>query len=134
VALCVGTTIILKMGKARYTPITVVPLAWLTIVTMSAGMQKVMSADPKLGFLAHAGFLSDAISSGALPAGVRSISAARQMMFNDYLDAGVAAFFMICVVVILADSLREWAAVLGGRKPAISSEVPFEPSVAVAGD
>src|SRR5439155_6923375 len=92
VALCVGTTIIIKMGKARFTPITVVPLAWLTIVTMSAGMQKVMSADPKLGFLAHAGVLGDAIRSGALPAGVKSISAARQMMFNDYLDAGVAAF------------------------------------------
>ena len=56
-----------------------------------------------------------------------------QIIFNDYLDAAVAAFFMISVIVILADSLREWSAVLRGRKPARSTEVPFEP-VAVAGD
>ena len=56
------------------------------------------------------------------------------MAFNDYLDAAVAAFFMISVVVILADSIREWAAVLRGRKPATSSEAPFQARVAVAGD
>jgi carbon starvation protein len=56
------------------------------------------------------------------------------MMFNDYLDAAVAAFFMVSVVVILADSLREWTAVLRGRKPAITTEVPFERVVLVAGD
>jgi carbon starvation protein len=134
VALCVGTTIIIKMGKARYTFITLVPLVWLVAVTMSAGAAKVFSADPKLGFLSHARMLDTAIESGALPAGVTTAAAARQMMFNDYLDAAVAAFFMIAVVVILADSLREWTAVLRGRKPAISSEVPFDGSVAVAGD
>ena len=134
VALCVGTTIIIKMGKPRYTFVTLVPLAWLVAVTMSAGAAKVFSSDPKLGFLAHARLLGSAIASGALPAGIKSAAAARQMMFNDYLDAAVAAFFMVSVVVILADSLREWAAVLRGRKPAISSEVPFERGVAVAGD
>jgi carbon starvation protein len=56
------------------------------------------------------------------------------VIFNDYLDAAVAGFFMVSVVVILADSLREWSAVLGGRKPAVSSEVPFDAHVVVAGD
>jgi len=134
VALCVGTTVIIKMGKRRYTFVTLVPLVWLVAVTMSAGWAKLFSADPKLGFLAHARTLSAAIASGALPAGVKTVSAARQMLFNDYLDAAVAAFFMISVVVILADSIREWAAVLGGRKPAVSTEVPFDPRLAVAGD
>jgi hypothetical protein len=46
----------------------------------------------------------------------------------------VAAFFMVSVIVIIAASAREWMAVLGGRKPMQSSEVPFEPRVAVAGD
>lgn len=49
------------------------------------------------------------------------------MMFNDYLDAAVAAFFMISVVVILVDSLRAWLGVAAGRLPAVSSEVPFDP-------
>ena len=56
------------------------------------------------------------------------------MIFNEYLDAAVAAFFMIAVLVILADSVREWLSVLQGRKPARSTEVPFEPRHAVAGD
>ncbi len=134
VALCVGTTIIIKMGKARYAFLTMIPLVWLVIVTMTAGAQKIFSADPKLGFLSHARAISAAIAEGALPASIASIEAARRVVFNDYLNTAVAAFFMLSVVVILADSLREWSAVLGGRKPALSTEVPFEGPVALAGD
>ena len=133
VALCVGTTVFIKMGKARYSIITILPLAWLTLVTMSAGWQKMFSPEAKLGFLAHAHGLEGQIASGALPAAIKSVADARRMIFNDYLDAAVTAFFMISVVVILADSLREWTSVLRGRKPAVSSEAPFE-AVPVAGD
>ncbi|HJQ20434.1 MAG TPA: carbon starvation CstA family protein [Gemmatimonadaceae bacterium] len=134
VALCVGTTVIIKMGKQRYTFVTLLPLILLVAVTMSAGWAKMFSPDPKLGFLAHAHLLADAIATGALPAGVKTAAAARQMMFNDYLDAAVAGFFMVSVVVILVDSVREWVQVLSGRKPAVSSEVPFDQSFATAGD
>jgi carbon starvation protein len=134
VALCVGTTVIIKMGKARYAFITLLPLAWLVVVTMTAGWAKLFSDDPRLGFLSHARLLTAAAESGALPAGVKTASDAARMAFNDYLDAAVAAFFMISVVVILADSIREWTAVLRGRKPATSTEAPFEARVAVAGD
>jgi hypothetical protein len=41
---------------------------------------------------------------------------------------------MVSVVVILADSVREWTAVLRGSKPTVSSEVPFDARVAMAGD
>ena len=125
IALCVGTTVIIKMGKARYALVTMLPLAWLTLVTMAAGWEKLFSSDPKLGFLAHAHVLQDQLAAGALPILVHSVSDAHRMLFNDYLDAAVTAFFMLSVVVILADSIREWAAVLGGGKPIISSEVPF---------
>jgi carbon starvation protein len=133
VALCVGTTIIIKMGKSRYAFVTVLPLVWLVAVTMTAGYQKVFASDPKLGFLAHARSIGAAVDSGTLPAAIKSVAAAQRMMFNDYLDAAVALFFMLSAVVIIADSLREWRAVLSGRKPAVSSEHPFEP-VAVVGD
>jgi len=133
VALCVGTTVIIMMGKARYSFLTLLPMAWLAIVTMTAGWQKIFSADPKLGFLSHAKMIRGVIDSGTLPANIASIDAARRMLFNDYLDAAVAAFFMLSVLVIISDSLIEWMAVLRGRKPVVSSEVPFE-AVAVAGD
>jgi carbon starvation protein len=133
VALCVGTTIIIKMGKTRYAFVTVLPLCWLALVTMTAGYQKVFSSDPKLGFLSHARSIGTLVDSGTLPASIKSVAAAQRMMANDYLDAAVALFFMVSVVVIIADSLREWNAVLSGRKPAVSSEHPFEP-IAVAGD
>jgi len=133
VALCVGTTIFIKMGKAKYSYITILPLIWLTIVTMTAGWEKLFSPEAKLGFLAHANVVQGQIASGALPAAIKTVADARRMIFNDYLDAAVAAFFMISVVVILAASLREWAACLRGVKPVISTEVPFE-AIPAAGD
>jgi carbon starvation protein len=133
VALCVGTTIIIKMGKARYAFVTLIPLTWLVIVTSTAGLTKIFSADPKLGFLSHARLLEEQIASGTLPATIKSVAAARQMVFNDRLDAAVAAFFLVSVVVILADSIREWLAVTSGRKPARTSEARYVASRLVEG-
>jgi carbon starvation protein len=134
VALCVGTTIIIKMGKARYAWITLLPLAWLVIITMTAGATKLFSSQPRLGFLAQAHALQAARAAGTLPAGVRNAADLSQMIANNYLDAAVAAFFLLSVVVILADSAREWWAVLSGSKIARSTEVPFEPRALAAGD
>jgi carbon starvation protein len=126
VALCVGTTVIIKMGKARYAFVTLLPMTWLTIVTMTAGWQKLFSADPKLGFLSHAASVRSVMDSGTMTAAIKSVADARRMIANDYLDAAVAGFFMISVVVIIADSMREWLAVTSGRKTVVSSEVPFQ--------
>jgi carbon starvation protein len=133
VALCVATTIIIKMGKARYAWATLLPLAWIAVVTMSAGWQKLYSPLPRLGFLAHAHALQTARAAGTLPPGVRSTGELSRLIANDYLDAAVAAFFLLSVLVVIADSGREWWAVLKGGKPVRSTETPFEPRV-VAGD
>jgi carbon starvation protein len=108
VALCVGTTVIIRSGKARYAWVTLAPLAWLGTVTMTAGWQKVFAADPRLGFLAHARSIEAALSSGTLPPGVPSADAAAQLVFNDRLDAAVALVFMSVVVLLIAASVREW--------------------------
>jgi carbon starvation protein len=126
VALCVGTTVIIKMGKARYAWVTILPLAWLAIVTMTAGWEKIFSVDPKLGFLSHARVVDGLLASNTLPPGVQTIADARRLILNDHIDAAVAAFFLISVVVILVASAHEWFIVLSGRKAAVTSEVPFE--------
>jgi carbon starvation protein len=134
VALCVGTTVIVKMGKARYMWVTLVPMMWLAIVTMTAGATKLFSPDPKLGFLARARIFQGALDAGAVPPGVATAADASKLIFNDHLDAVVTTFFMVSVLVILSASAFEWWTVIAGRKPAISTEVPFEPRVALAGD
>jgi len=132
IALCVGTTVIIKMGKKQYAFITLIPLTWLTIVTMTAGYQKIFAADPKLGFLAHARWIESFVAAGNLPPGVKSVGDTGRMLFNDRLDAGVAGFFMVAVIVILTASIREWLAVVNGKKAAVSSEVPFTPRAGLA--
>jgi carbon starvation protein len=134
VALCVGTTVIIKMGKARYAWVTLLPLAWLATVTMTAGWQKVFSSDPRLGFLSHARTVQDAVASGNLPAGITSIEAAQRVIFNDRLDAVVAAVFMVVVLLVIAASLREWLLVLSHRKPAVVYEAPYVASALATGD
>lgn len=125
IALCVGTTVFIKMGKVRYAWITLVPMSWLVIVTMTAGLTKIFSPEAKLGFLAHATLIEGQIASGTLPASIKSVEAAQRMIFNDRLDAAVAAFFLISVVIILADSIRTWVSVLNSKKAPISSEAPY---------
>jgi carbon starvation protein len=114
VALCVATTIIIKMGKLRHAWTTLVPLSWLAIATLTAGYQKVFSPLPALGFLAHARSLANSVDPNAA-----------RMIFNDRLNAALALFFMIVVVVVIAASAREWYMVATKRKAPKVNEAPF---------
>jgi carbon starvation protein len=122
IALCVGTTILVKSGKARYAWVTLVPLAWLLTVTLTAGYQKIFSPLPKLGFLAHAAAIEAQIA-----AGTAAPNAAR-VIFNDRLDAVVAGGFMLVVVLVVVMSVREWLLVLARKKQPVMSETPFVPT------
>jgi carbon starvation protein len=120
VALCVGTTILIKGGKGRYVWVTLMPLAWVLLVTLTAGWQKVFADDPRLGFLAHAAQVAQQLASGAIEP-----ARADRLIFNDRLDAAVAIVFMVVTVLVVAASAREWALVLTRRKPATAKESPF---------
>ncbi len=132
VALCVGTTVIIRMDRARYAWVTLLPLAWLSTVTLTAGYQKIWAPDPALGFLAHARLLLDAAHGGTLPSGVASAAAAARMALNDRLNAAVAAFFIACVIVVLMASVREWWLILSGRKVRKTTEIAFETAASPA--
>lgn len=135
VALCVGTTVLIKMGKARFAWVTLGPLAWLAAVTFTAGWQKVFSPDPKLGFLSQANAIAAKLAAGELPAGAPTVEAARRMMFNARLDAVVASVFMAVALMVIAVSVREWFLLVRKHKPAVMHEAPFVPStLGLAGD
>jgi carbon starvation protein len=114
VALCVATTIIVKVGKMKHAWVTLVPLAWLASATLTAGYQKVFSPLPALGFLAHARSLANSTNPDAA-----------RMIFNDRVDAALALFFMAVVVVVIAASAREWWMVAVNRKAPRVNEAPY---------
>ncbi|MDE3194970.1 MAG: carbon starvation protein A, partial [Acidobacteriota bacterium] len=115
IALCVATTIVLKMHGAKYMWVTCLPMTWLAIVTFTAGWEKIFSPLPRIGFLAQA----DRLAAG--PA-----SAQRDILvFNARLDALVCGTFMVLVAIILADSLRLWYGILRGTRDARIAESPF---------
>jgi carbon starvation protein len=106
IALVVATTIVVRSGRARYAWTTLVPLAWLLAVTMTAGYQKIFADDPAIGFLAQARSLAERTAAGAVPAA--KLGEVRIQMFNLRLDALVTAVFMGLVALIVAEAVRVW--------------------------
>jgi carbon starvation protein len=116
VALCVATTIIIKMRRARYAAVTLLPLLWLTLITFTAAWHKVFDPNVRIGFLAHAHMLAASSAPGHDTA---------HLIFNDRLDAAVAAVLVCLVTTILLESVMAWASVLLGRRSADVQEAPF---------
>jgi carbon starvation protein len=114
VALCVATTIFIKMGKARYAPVTLMPLVWLVLVTFTASYHKVFDPSPRIGFLSHARQLAESSAPGTA-----------RLIFNDRLDAIVTAVLTLLIAVIVLEAAREWIRVLSGAKEARVKEAPF---------
>jgi carbon starvation protein len=121
IALCVATTILLKMHGAKFMWITCVPLVWLVSATFTAAWQKIFSPVPAIGFLAQADGLEAALRAGK----AANVAAIRTLMFNARLDAVVCGVFMVLVAVVLIDSVRVWAGILNGSCPAQVCETPF---------
>ena len=122
VALCLGTTILVKAGRARLSLVVLLPLLCLGTVTFTAAIEKIAHPHPRIGFLAMASKLSAELASGSVPAG--KIAATKALIFNSRLDAAVAGIFLVLVVAILAVSVCEWVLVLLRRKPAVLHETP----------
>jgi carbon starvation protein len=138
IALCLATTIILKMqlGAPALALITFIPLVWLVAVTFTAGVEKIFHPEPRIGFLAQAQTLAgktpglqlaldSANATGdatAIDAAQKALHANRTLQFNNFLDAAVAGIFLALVTAIVLLSLREWFLLLSRRKPAVLHE------------
>src|SRR2546430_1888068 len=124
VALCLGTTILIKMHKAKYLFVTVLPLCFMCAVTFSAGYLKVFSQDPKLGFLSGAQSLLREAARIADPA--KAADLARQASVWQF-DALVAVFFLVLVFLIVLGSARQWWQLLRGTRRVALHESEFVP-------
>jgi len=124
IALCVCTTILIKMEKGRYVLVTLAPLVWLVSATMTASYQKIWDPDPGLGFLSHARSLADQLAAGSIPA--TQVLMTQKLIFNDRLDGAVTFVFAALVFVILVESGRNWWLYATGRKRVALRESPVE--------
>ena len=128
IALTFCTVVLFKMKRQRYAWVTIIPSAWLVITTVTAGFQKVFSADPAVGFLSHASKFSEALAAGKILAPAKSAETMSRVIFNDYVDATLAALF---VLVVLATVLFGYVSVrkaLGSPK-STAAEADFGAAV-----
>ena len=129
IALCLGTTLLIKMGKARYLFITIVPLLFMAVVTFSAGYMKIFSPDPNLGLLASARLAIQKSAEGA-DAGAAAVLIRQATMYR--IDVFVAASFLVLVLLIVIGSAVEWYRLLVGHKRVQLHESEFVPLAEVA--
>jgi len=129
VALCLGTTLLIKMRKSKYLFVTLVPLCFMCAVTFSAGYLKVFSPDPRLGFLSGAQSLLS--QAAAITDPVKAANLARQATIWRF-DAFVAVFFLVLVLLIVLGSARQWWQLLRGTKRVVLHESKFVPLSAVS--
>jgi carbon starvation protein len=130
IALSLGTTVLIKMGRKRYAWVTLAPLAWLLAVTMTAGWMKLFSPAP-VGFLAIARGLETRIAGGGTPA---ELAAWRSQLLNNQIDAVVIGTFLVLVLLVVIANARVWWQLLAGRGATQLREEAYVPLAApVAG-
>jgi carbon starvation protein len=123
VALVVATTVLLKMGHLRWIWVTLLPMAWLVTITMTASYQKIFDSNPRIGFLATANAMAAQIAAGKIPAA--KTSETLRLIFNQRLDAAVTAVLALMILVLLVEALVQWYAILSRRREAILHESPY---------
>ncbi|ATC63897.1 carbon starvation protein A [Nibricoccus aquaticus] len=121
-ALALGTTVLIKMGRRRYLWVTLLPFAWLLAVTMTAGWMKIFSADPRVGFLSAADGLKKQIAGGG---SVTDVARWEHLLTNNYVNTAVTGTFLVLVLLVVAVSVREWWKLLSGRRVGQLREEPY---------
>src|SRR5256886_11742127 len=124
VALCLGTTLLIKMRKSKYLFITLVPLCFMCAVTFSAGYLTVFSPDPRLGFLSGARSLLREASGLAAPPNASEL--ARQAGVWRF-DVTVGLFLLVPVLAIVLGSGRQWWQLIRRTRRVVLHESEFVP-------
>jgi carbon starvation protein len=132
VALVVATSILLKMGRLKWIWATMLPMAWLVTITMTASYEKIFSANTRVGFLSFANALAAQVAADKIPAA--KIVETQRIIFNQRLDAVVTAVLAVMILVLLVEAVIQWHAILTrGRAPALH-ETPYVATQWAEGD
>src|SRR5690242_596542 len=132
VALSVATTILLKMGRLRWIWVTLLPMALLVIITMTASFQKIFSANARIGFLSQANAMAAQLAAGKVAAA--KIADTQRLIFNLRLDAVVTAVLAGMILVLLVEALGQWYAILSRGKEPVLQETPYVATQWAEGD
>jgi carbon starvation protein len=125
VALVLATCVLVKMKRSRYAWVPLLPAGWLLVCTLTAGWQKLFSADPKIGFLAHAQRFGAALDEGKVLAPAKTLEEMSRIVLNDRIDAVLCGLFMLVVAGIVFYGIRTiWQARSASGPTA--KETPFQ--------
>jgi carbon starvation protein len=125
IALILCTCVLFKMKHDRFAWVTIVPAAWVMVCTLTAAWQKIFDANPRIGFLAHADKYKEAIANSQIMAPAKSIAQMQQVIVNDYVNASLAALFMLVLISILIFGVRTVVRARAAGRPT-AREAPFE--------
>jgi carbon starvation protein len=116
IALILCTVVLFKMKRERYAWVTIVPMLWLLVCTLTAGLQKVFSTVPAIGFVSHAWVFSEAAKAGRVLAPAKTLEEMHRVIFNDYVDATLAALFVAVVLAMTVYGVIAIRRALGNPK------------------
>src|SRR5207302_10767495 len=117
--------ILVKSGKARYALVTLIPLAWLALITTTAAWQKITSPEIRIGFFAAANDLASRLAAGTLPA--ERAAVAPQLIFNQRLDGWLTMLFTALLWPVVLAMPLFCARRLRGDPAAHASEGTYQP-------
>ena len=100
-ALILCTVILFKMKLQRYAWVTIVPTLWLLVCTLTAGLEKIFSTVPAIGFITHAQVFGDAAAAGKILAPAKTMAEMHRVIVNDYVDATMCALFVMVVLAMI---------------------------------
>ncbi|MGY3265282.1 carbon starvation CstA family protein [Lysobacter sp. HA35] len=113
IALVFCCVVMVRMKRERFLWIPGIATLWLLVCTLTAGGEKLLHPDPKIGFMAAARKFSDAAARGEIIAPAKSLADMHRVAFNNMLDAGLCVLF---VGVLLSTTFFGVRAMLAARR------------------
>ncbi|WP_024286585.1 carbon starvation CstA family protein [Cellulomonas sp. KRMCY2] len=128
IALAVCMAIVAKRGTFRYLWIVAVPLAFASVVTITASFQKIFSPVPAVGYFAQHSAFSQALADGKTSFGTAGTVEAMEAVVRNTMIQGVLSilFVGLAIIVIVTAIWATWNAFRAGGGP--STEDPALPS------